>query len=256
MDIHEQFWNASVQELMTGYSHDKETDRYVCLVCGEVFQEGRIYPSEGLLFDAHRFASIHITKEHGSMLDYLLSLDKKLTSLTDHQRHLVQAFYEGQTDAAIAETQGASLSTIRSQRFQLRERAKQARVFLAIMGLMETGAARGGASGVGLVPVHRTATTVDERYLTTTLEREKILREYFPTEMNGRLKTLPRKEKRKIVVLREIITHFELGKQYSEKQVNEILKSIFDDFVTLRRYLIEYGFMDRKDDGSRYWVRL
>ncbi|HDR8220879.1 TPA: DUF2087 domain-containing protein, partial [Bacillus cereus] len=27
-------------------------------------------------------------------------------------------------------------------------------------------------------------------------------------------------------------------------------------FVTLRRYLIEYGFLDRTDDGSQYWVKL
>ncbi|MBJ6950597.1 DUF2087 domain-containing protein, partial [Vibrio cholerae] len=30
----------------------------------------------------------------------------------------------------------------------------------------------------------------------------------------------------------------------------------YPDFVTLRRYLIEYGFLDRTDDGSQYWVKL
>ncbi|MFR2551837.1 MAG: DUF2087 domain-containing protein [Clostridioides difficile] len=38
---------------------------------------------------------------------------------------------------------------------------------------------------------------------------------------------------------------FERGKKYSEKEVNQILESIYDDFATIRRYLIEYGFMSR-----------
>jgi hypothetical protein len=30
---------------------------------------------------------------------------------------------------------------------------------------------------------------------------------------------------------------------------------VYDDYVTVRRYLIEYGFLDRKDDGSQYWLK-
>jgi len=37
--------------------------------------------------------------------------------------------------------------------------------------------------------------------------------------------------------------------------VNEIIKSLIDDYVTVRRYLIEYGFMDRNKDGSEYRVK-
>jgi hypothetical protein len=56
-------------------------------------------------------------------------------------------------------------------------------------------------------------------------------------------------------VLREVARRFETERFYNEKEVNELLKTVYDDFVTLRRYLIEYGFMDRKPDGSQYWLK-
>ena len=56
-----------------------------------------------------------------------------------------------------------------------------------------------------------------------------------------------------MVILRAIAQEFEQGKTYTERQVNEILKEIFPDYVTLRRYLIEYGYLRRTRDGSAYW---
>lgn len=42
---------------------------------------------------------------------------------------------------------------------------------------------------------------------------------------------------------------------YSEREVNRILKRIYEDYANLRRALIEYGFIDRTNDGSSYWVK-
>ncbi len=64
------------------------------------------------------------------------------------------------------------------------------------------------------------------------------------------------REKRKIIILKHIVKNFELNRKYSEKEINEVLKGIYPDFATVRRYLIEYGFMDRKDDCSLYWVKI
>ena len=36
--------------------------------------------------------------------------------------------------------------------------------------------------------------------------------------------------------------------------MNGILQEIYDDYVTIRRYLVEYRFIDREPDGSRYWT--
>ncbi len=49
--------------------------------------------------------------------------------------------------------------------------------------------------------------------------------------------------------------NFSKGKIYSEKDINKILKRIYDDNATIRRYLIEYGFFDRSKDCSKYWVK-
>ncbi|MDF2700621.1 MAG: transcriptional regulator, partial [Haloplasmataceae bacterium] len=48
---------------------------------------------------------------------------------------------------------------------------------------------------------------------------------------------------------------FDSSKVYDEKAVNEIIKAIFNDFVTIRRYLIEYGFLARTQDCKEYWVK-
>lgn len=47
---------------------------------------------------------------------------------------------------------------------------------------------------------------------------------------------------------------FEDGKKYSEQEVNEILRPIYEDYMTIRRYLIMYGFMERTKDGRQYWL--
>lgn len=68
------------------------------------------------------------------------------------------------------------------------------------------------------------------------------------------LNQMPVKEKRKYMVLCMVIHLFEKDRIYHEKDVNLILKPIVGDYVMIRRYLIDYQFMGRKDDGSSYWL--
>lgn len=95
----------------------------------------------------------------------------------------------------------------------------------------------------------------DERYVVTDKEKETILNSYFPEGWEGNISSFPRKEKRKIIILRHIMQRFSLDREYTEKEVNEILRSVFHDYVTLRRALIDYSFLDRTDDGRRYWMK-
>jgi len=67
--------------------------------------------------------------------------------------------------------------------------------------------------------------------------------------------SFPAREKKKIVVLRRISTYFKEGVTYSEKEVNRILSRVYEDHVLLRRYLIEYGFLDRTRDGAVYFLK-
>lgn len=94
-----------------------------------------------------------------------------------------------------------------------------------------------------------------QRYEITQQEEQKILSTVFASMQPLRLKTFPPKEKKKVVILRTIAKEFEEGIRYSEVQVNEILKDIYPDYVTLRRYLIEYGYLERTRDGSAYWKK-
>lgn len=68
------------------------------------------------------------------------------------------------------------------------------------------------------------------------------------------LKVFPAKEKKKYVLLTYIIKLFKTGVKYTEKEINEILKPVYEDYVIIRRYLVDYHFLDRLDNGQAYWV--
>jgi len=249
MELSELFWNASLEELKQGYI--QENDTYICLLCGEQFEKGIVYPHEGKYYEAERFMRTHIEQVHESVFSYLIGLDKKLTGLTDHQKNLLRLFYQGKNDTEIQKDLGiGSSSTIRHHRFTLKEKERQAKTFLAIMELLKEKDRHSPA----FVPIHKTATMVDDRYNITLDEQKKIVEKYFPDGPSGPLKKFPLKQKEKLVVLREIIKRINSKQIYHEKELNEILKTIYEDYVLIRRYLIEYGFLDRKPDGSQYWV--
>ncbi|HMM20986.1 MAG TPA: DUF2087 domain-containing protein [Selenomonadales bacterium] len=245
------FWQASLEELKRGYLYSPATEEYICLACGARFVRGTVYPLGSALYEAGKMTELHVEQAHGSAFQFLLSLDKKLTGLTDHQRRLLELFHRGLTDGEIAkEADIGSTSTIRNHRFVLREKQKQAKVFLAIMELLE----RNTPKRQTFIGIPRSARQVDERFAITQEENEKVLAQYLPQGPGGPLATFPAKEKRKVIILKHLHKQFEPGKKYTEQQVNGILQAFYPDYATLRRYLIEYGFMDRTPDGGAYWV--
>lgn len=245
------FFAASSEELARGWIQDPCSRSHICLICGEAFEEGRIHELEGRLYEAFRAAEKHVQLQHGHPSTWLLGLDRRLTGLTDTQRQLLSSLLTGKDDKTIARELGVTPSTVRNHRFQFREREKQARVFLALMTHLEA-VPRGGEA---LVESHRTATMVDERYAITEQERAAFIAKYFPEGPDGPISDFPSKEKRKLVILMELAQRFEPNRRYTEPEVNQVLKAAWHDYVTLRRYLIEYGFMDRERDGSAYWLK-
>mgnify|MGYP001303905100 CR=1 FL=1 len=250
MDISDNFWNASLEELKRGYI--QESDSYICLLCGEKIEKGIIYRHDETLYEAERYMRIHIESAHQSVFDYLIGLDKKLTGLTDHQNHLLRLFYQGKSDKEVQVEMGiGSTSTIRHHRFALKEKERQAKTFLAIMELLKEKDQHAPA----FVPPHKTAKMVDDRYAVTEEEQKEITKKFLPEGLHGRLKKFPPKEKQRLIILREITGLFEKDRIYPEKEINQILEAIYDDYVLIRRYLIEYGFLERKSDGSQYWLK-
>ncbi len=93
---------------------------------------------------------------------------------------------------------------------------------------------------------------MDKRFDISEAERQKTIKSYF---IGSKLKIIPSREKKKIIILQEILKNFENGKKYEREEINKILKKIYEDYASLRRYLIEYGFMERTSDGKTYWVK-
>ena len=82
--------------------------------------------------------------------------------------------------------------------------------------------------------------------------RQKVLDSFFE---NGKLKAMPVKRKKRLIVLEEILSRFEYDKVYKEKEVNAIIVDVFDDYCTIRREMIEERLMERSRDGDGYWRR-
>ena len=252
MDISKLFWDSSVEDISKGYIYDEVSKNYICLICGKKFARGLIFNEGGVLMDAEMAAEVHIGMAHGSVFEYLLSLDKKYTGLSEVQSKILEYFYSGFSDKDIVKIEGdGSESTIRNHRFKLKEKEKQAKTFLALMKLLSNNQINDGGNKK-LVEIHRRATMVDERYVITEKEKENVLKNYI---VEDKIIKIPRAEKKKIIILQYLLQKFQRNKRYTEKEVNEIIKNIHEDFVSLRRYLIQYGFMDREDNGSAYWVK-
>lgn len=232
---------ASVSDLKRGYVFAAAQDRFHCLCCGFKTEPGQIYRSADAYYDAEKFMRIHIETEHGSPLQILLQLDKRWTGLTELQTQLISLFSDGVNDQEITSQLGTgSVSTIRNHRFLLREKLKQAKCFLAIGELMEE-----------LSQTKSTAPVAKETVSVSAAE-QKILAIYFPQGIEGPLATYPGREKRRLLVLRQLAERFSLDRTYNEKEVNAILSAAFEDHVLLRRHLIDYGFLSRRPDGSEY----
>jgi len=253
IQANELLWNASLEEVKDGFV-EKENE-YKCIICDEEFQKGRIYEFNLGLYDARKATEIHIEEKHGSMLKYLLNMNSVFTGLTEVQQRVVKLISEGLTDKEVAAKLGVAQSTIRNHRYKLREKERQAKLFLAIMDLLSKNTNKNirRLDEEVICDAHKTATTVDDRYNITDKEKKDVIKNYFTPE--GGLKNYPSKEKRKIIVLQEIVSNFKRGKIYTEREINRILKRIYEDYVTIRRALIEYGFLERSADCSSYWVK-
>lgn len=61
-----------------------------------------------------------------------------------------------------------------------------------------------------------------------------------------RLLQIPASRKKRVAVLRRLLEAFEPGRVYPEEEVNAVLLVAHDDYATLRRELVDYGFMSRE----------
>lgn len=77
------------------------------------------------------------------------------------------------------------------------------------------------------------------------------VKRFFNAE--GRIAAFPVKADRKLQLLRHLAGQFEVGERYSESEVNEVLERFYDDYIYLRRSLVEFGLFDRDPATAMYW---
>ncbi len=76
----------------------------------------------------------------------------------------------------------------------------------------------------------------------------KTIEPYFRA---GRLTVVPRRRPARLAVLDFLAAHFEPGRKYTERQVDEMLLRFHPDYCALRRYMVDEELMDRRD--GMYW---
>lgn len=80
------------------------------------------------------------------------------------------------------------------------------------------------------------------------MTRDQRLRGYL---RDGRIESMPARQSRRLLLLSEVAQAFEPGIRYAEREVNQMLAALFDDFAALRRYLVDEDFLSRAD--GEYW---
>jgi DNA-binding transcriptional ArsR family regulator len=99
---------------------------------------------------------------------------------------------------------------------------------------MPDAAALGGVAGLG-DPADAARTPADF----------KVLRSFFA---DGRLQTIPASGRKRQVVLRYLAeTVFADDRDYPEKEVNQLLALRHPDVASLRRYLVDHGYVERSN---------
>ena len=79
--------------------------------------------------------------------------------------------------------------------------------------------------------------------------RKEVLSRFFKY---GRLTQIPTQRKKREIVLSEILNQFEMGREYDEREVNQIILRYHEDYCTIRREMIAFGLVKR--DHETYTV--
>ena len=105
------------------------------------------------------------------------------------------------------------------------------------------GAFAGAARAVG-----RMRPRVEPEDLGATEEQAGVLRNFLE---DGRLTSIPAPAGKRRVVLDFLAAQFQPGKVYPEVAVNALLERFHPDYASLRRYLVDEEFLERRE--GFYW---
>lgn len=239
--------DASVTDLMRGWLDDVTSSARVCVFCGERFGLGHVHRFGAELLTSRAAAARHVLDAHGGAFEAITSTGPAALGIGDAQAIVLRGFHDGDDDPAVAAALGGkALSTVRNHRRNLRIKAAEAKLFLAAMALAEEHA----DSGKRFVDFGPSLPIRDGRSDVTEDEAARIEKTFLRPD--GSLVRIPPKEKQKLVVLRRVAERFERGRTYNDAEVRSLLGQVHEDYALLRRYLVDYRFIERDPEGTRY----
>jgi len=73
---------------------------------------------------------------------------------------------------------------------------------------------------------------------------------------DGKVLRWPKKKEEKLAVLMYLNGKFEEGREYTEKEVNQLIDKwhCFKDYALLRREMFDNYLLERTKDGKKYWI--
>lgn len=74
--------------------------------------------------------------------------------------------------------------------------------------------------------------------------RRKVIKSFMPY---GYCETMPAQSKKRMIIYEEISKKFEVGREYSEKEVNALIGQMHGDYCTVRRAFVGMGWMTREN---------
>ena len=81
---------------------------------------------------------------------------------------------------------------------------------------------------------------------------EEVKIKYFK---NNKLMMIPKKEKNKLLVLQIVLEMLKAKSlEFTEKELNEAINEIYSDYSLIRRYLVDYKFLERDNYGRMYKI--
>ena len=111
------------------------------------------------------------------------------------------------------------------------------------------------AAEIEKMPIIQATTPADDTWINALNwpdEDRKVLRDYT---QGSQLLRIPNKHKKWLVILRWLATLFKADVLYSEKEVNAIMAEVHpSDYATLRRGLVDMGYLRRERGGGKYWL--
>ena len=164
----------------------------------------------------------------------------------EHRRSVVAALVLGATSAP--EVRAATGLDARRTRTALDRLERAGLVLRADDGTLTLLGAAFGLAARAAAGAAEAASAAADEHAGEPEDRARVLRAFVK---DRRLVKLPTTHSKRLVVLDLIVQDFDLGVRYTEKQVNAMLVRWHPDTASLRRWLVDVGFLDR--NAGLYW---